>query len=304
LLELADCLADLQARMRWTPNKKLHVEMGIIKAVQILQHASLNDVISYLQNAAEGAEMPAVPIAGRAKGSGAASAAKPAPPAKVVQAATKEPVPAAEEKAAPAVDPVVEPPAEGAADAAEKQAGGRVSAGESAPPADAPKAENESPKAEQGPVEAGELWSRCVDYLQEKGDGMAGLVASLGKVLSFDESSLRVGFPESREFELHSIVAPLRAKMEKFISDHLGKGVHLKMELSAEVEDEEEEFFDEPPSFENEEEELEPVEAREPAKGKAKPKAKTDKAAEPDEFYNDPLIEEAMRLFEARIAKE
>jgi DNA polymerase-3 subunit gamma/tau len=72
LLRLVDGLAEVDARMRWATNKRLHFELGVIQAVQQFNEVSLDDVIHALdQGGAPGSErrheapMPraAVPVA-------------------------------------------------------------------------------------------------------------------------------------------------------------------------------------------------------------------------------------------------
>ncbi|MEM9281460.1 MAG: DNA polymerase III subunit gamma/tau [Verrucomicrobiota bacterium] len=55
LLKLIDLLAEADARMKWAPNKKLHLEIGVIKAIQSVREASIDDVISLISTAAEAA---------------------------------------------------------------------------------------------------------------------------------------------------------------------------------------------------------------------------------------------------------
>ncbi len=45
LLRIVDGLADVDARMRWASNKRLHFELGVIAAVQSLNEVSISDVI-------------------------------------------------------------------------------------------------------------------------------------------------------------------------------------------------------------------------------------------------------------------
>ncbi len=58
LLELIDQFADAEGRMKWAPNKKLHFEVAVIKAIQTLGQTTLDEVIeklSELQNGKSGA---------------------------------------------------------------------------------------------------------------------------------------------------------------------------------------------------------------------------------------------------------
>jgi DNA polymerase-3 subunit gamma/tau len=61
LLDLIDHFAEIDARMKWAPNKKMHFEIGVIKAVQKLQESNLSDVIKVLSGAISDA--PALPVA-------------------------------------------------------------------------------------------------------------------------------------------------------------------------------------------------------------------------------------------------
>jgi len=61
LLELVDQFAAAERRMKWAPNKKLHFEVAIIKAVQSLGQATLDEVIEKLSELRGGgsAQVPA-----------------------------------------------------------------------------------------------------------------------------------------------------------------------------------------------------------------------------------------------------
>src|SRR6202030_4202833 len=61
LLELIDQLAEAEGRMKWAPNKKLHLEVAIIKAIQSLGQATLDEVIEKLGELRNsgGARLPA-----------------------------------------------------------------------------------------------------------------------------------------------------------------------------------------------------------------------------------------------------
>lgn len=54
LLKLIDHFAEADGRMKWAPNKQLHFEIAVIKAVQTLQETTLSDVIRILSGATEG----------------------------------------------------------------------------------------------------------------------------------------------------------------------------------------------------------------------------------------------------------
>jgi len=58
LLELIDQFAATEGRMKWAPNKKLHFEVAIIKAIQSLGQATLDEVIEKLGELRDGGEGP------------------------------------------------------------------------------------------------------------------------------------------------------------------------------------------------------------------------------------------------------
>ena len=58
LLELIDQFAQAEGRMKWAPNKKLHFEVAIIKAIQSLGQATLDEVIERLGELRDGKSEP------------------------------------------------------------------------------------------------------------------------------------------------------------------------------------------------------------------------------------------------------
>ncbi len=58
LLELIDQFAAAEGRMKWAPNKKLHFEVAIIKAIQSLGQATLDEVIEKLGELRDGRARP------------------------------------------------------------------------------------------------------------------------------------------------------------------------------------------------------------------------------------------------------
>ncbi len=51
ILRLVEVLAETEDKMRWSTNKRLHLEMGLIKAVHALAEASISDIIMALDGA-------------------------------------------------------------------------------------------------------------------------------------------------------------------------------------------------------------------------------------------------------------
>ena len=61
LLDLIDQFAAAEGRMKWAPNKKLHFEVAIIRAIQTLGQATLDEVIEKLGELRDGGEAKTVP---------------------------------------------------------------------------------------------------------------------------------------------------------------------------------------------------------------------------------------------------
>ena len=59
LLELIDQFAAAEGRMKWAPNKRLHFEVAVIKAIQTLNQVTLNEVIENLAALRDGKEQTA-----------------------------------------------------------------------------------------------------------------------------------------------------------------------------------------------------------------------------------------------------
>ena len=60
LLDLIEQFAAAEGRMKWAPNKKLHFEIAVIKAIQTLGQATLTEVLDSLTAIKTGGELPAL----------------------------------------------------------------------------------------------------------------------------------------------------------------------------------------------------------------------------------------------------
>jgi len=60
LLDLIEQFAAAEGRMKWAPNKKLHFEIAVIKAIQTLGQATLTEVLDTLTAIKTGGELPAL----------------------------------------------------------------------------------------------------------------------------------------------------------------------------------------------------------------------------------------------------
>jgi DNA polymerase-3 subunit gamma/tau len=74
LLELIDQFAAAESRMKWAPNKKLHFEVAIIKAIQSLGQATLDEVIENLSALRDGGRTRPEPALSGVEGGARAAA--------------------------------------------------------------------------------------------------------------------------------------------------------------------------------------------------------------------------------------
>jgi DNA polymerase III subunit gamma/tau len=118
LLDLVERSAEAEQRMKWAPNKKMHLEIAVIRAIQTLGQATLSEVLDTLSAMRDGqpAPQPRKPEIRSPKPEVVAPVAKPAPapapkpvpaPVAKIETSAPQPQPALREEPAPAapVDP-------------------------------------------------------------------------------------------------------------------------------------------------------------------------------------------------------
>lgn len=117
LLDLIDQFAAAEGRMKWAPNKKMHLEVAVIRAIQTLGQATLDEVLDTLTALRNGeTALPAATPAPRSPRSSAAvpKKAAPAPPVEVKSEQFLEKIPAsapptAEHASGAAAEPAADP---------------------------------------------------------------------------------------------------------------------------------------------------------------------------------------------------
>ena len=265
LLKVIDLFAETDARMKWAVNKKLHFEVGLIKAIQVLGEANLDDVIAMVNAAAASAEglgAGLLPVRATATATAAPAAANPLP-------ARETPViPRAEtarrEEAAPAPNPVT------------------ATATPAAPPRAA------------GTLSGAALWLAARDALIEAKPLFETWLTAASFVLH-EGHAFTIGFSSEQRFFRESLT-----RYEKDIQDQINvfasSPVRLEIVVRADI------ASVEMPDFADEEETppaaaLVIETAPEPEPTVAEP------AATAEDFKSDPLIREALDAFEARIIK-
>lgn len=265
LMQLIDLFAEVEAGMRWAANKRLYFEIGLIRAVQLLNEVSLSDVVLALRGALGGPPGQAEPPPAQP---GAQPATSPSPSAgslrEAVRTSLKSPPEREREPESPSPQPAR--PAETAAE----------------------------------PVQDGEaLWEAARRDFSAKYPLQAGFAAAC-VYLGMDGSKLRLGVAPTDRMAAESISRPTpRAALEEVLARHSGMRVTFSVEVRDDI------VPPEPELPEPVEETAPPAPAEPPADlqetSPQMPPAPDPKSID-EEFRNDPLIREALRIFEARIS--
>jgi DNA polymerase-3 subunit gamma/tau len=197
VLDLIEQFAGAEARMKWAVNKKMHFEVAAIRAIQILQSATLTEVIDTLAAMRGGQPMPAgtQPPAPRAE---------PRPPAARPQPA---PVPA---RTAP---PAAAPPA------SEARA---VETPKVAEPPPAP--------ASPAPVSNEAFWKALVESVRCDRKLISAWLEA-GALIRIEGPSVQIGFPPDQAFSKDFLEQGHRDFLVNAASAILGRKVNLSLEI-------------------------------------------------------------------------
>jgi len=304
LLRVMDGLAEVESRMRWASNKLLHMEIGIIQAVQTLGEVSLSEVIAAIGTGGEiaprrAAATPAprpvaavLPVRERTPDTfpvqAAAPAATPAP-APVVRAVVVEaeaPVFIREQPAPVAPTPAPAPAARPAAPAA--SSGGSFSLAPETSAAELP-AGHETPEA---------FWKDFMIRIDSERPLVVGWLDH-AVLLSLEARNLKIGVPETETAARDNLLrAPMRKYLEGVITEMVGRPIQIDVVLDASLQP--------PPASEMsfgfgdlDTPAPKPEAGRAPEPAKAEPV----KPALSEDFYKDPLIQAALVKFKATLVE-
>ncbi len=197
LLELIDQFAGAEGRMKWAPNKRLHFEVAVIKAIQTLDQVTLDEVIENLSALRD------------SKPQAESKTPKPLtpPPSKATPLPAKTPAPRAAEKPA----------------AEERDAS---NSGAAPAPAPAPAAEADAP------LDVHELWDKAVDQIRARRPLIKGWIDS-AKVLGQEGRSFLLGWPPEQKTAMESIRMPRnREFLESVLKEISGRDWDLKFSLN------------------------------------------------------------------------
>ena len=197
LLELIDQFAGAEGRMKWAPNKKLHFEVAVIKAIQTLEQVTLNEVIENLSALRDGTA-PAPPR----------PRAKPVEPPKPISI-TK---PAAPAPAAP--EPKAQPPEP-------KETKTPIAQETAAPPQ----------TDDAAPADAESIWSQAVAQIRARRPLIRGWIES-AKPLGIEGRFFHVGFPPEQKTAMESLSMPrTRDFLQALLKEISGRDYDLKFSV-------------------------------------------------------------------------
>ena len=265
LLRLIDLFAETDGRMKWAPNKKLHLEIGIIKAIQCLGESTIDDVISLVSGAADAASnLPVTASVPRAQ--------NPPPEARVepVPEVALEPDPEPEEKVKPAESP-----------------------------ATAPDPVVEVAAAPSGPLTGVELWNQSKLALISTKPSLETWLGA-AQFLSHEGADFVIGFATEQRFFRESLSRD-EGIIEDQVTQFAGRPTNLHIEVRDDIEPLEFEIEEDGPEPSAEQENLAPEAA--PDLAAEEEPSLEDSADSGEDFSNDPLIREALDKFEAKIIK-
>lgn len=279
--------------MRWSTNKRLHLEMGLIQAVHSLAEANISDIIRALN----GAPLPETPIATTTL-----------PPVPMPGAtATQAPAPAAAPVAPPAPVPAQQPEQELEPEPEAPQPAFTPAPGLEPIDDEPPVFSQEPPPTVAAAAPAArpltpELWDELLEQLRAQLPLPGALI---GNTLFIDDNdgTVRIGYhPQDTDTRDTLFSEEVATAIRELSAALCGRAVKLQLEKDDSLE----------PPVPPEAPPV-PVAAPEPAPA-AKPAPQPAPAPQPEpapslrptdeEFYNDPLIQQALETFHATLVNQ
>ena len=287
LMLLIDQFADAEASMKWAPNKRLYFEIGLIKAAQTLGEVSLSDVVNSLRRSLGGENITPPP------------AHEPAPPRGSMKdqikanLAPKEPSPGRT-----GVPPVVagvppttpeHPQSPSPPTNNQKDQKSEKNQNTENPPAPAT---NPTTGPSTSILTGQALWQAAKEEFSKKFPLQAGYAAEM-HFLSSEAKSILLGAPTDQRMAMQSLERPsIRAAIEEILTKFAGHRLLVKFEVREDLQSHElateggHDQTNDAPAI------------------STFVVAPSGEVVDEGEFQNDPLIKEALRIFEAKITKK
>ena len=276
LLDLIEQFAATEGRMKWAPNKKMHLEVGVIRAIQTLSQATLSEVLDALAAmrnglpppSSGGSASPPQRAGAGAVGKSAAFAPDRAEPAPLPAIAPAHPTPAPSASSEPPTAPTTSEP-----DLAIPQA--TVSSAQATPPQKAAPA-NAVPPASPTPLpDPVALWHGIIARIRKERPLLTSSVEA-ALLLEITGDTAIIAFPPENALGVELLESPNNRKFtEALLRELTSRPLAIKCVKRAGLKVTEVPREPEPP----------PAPAADPA----------------GEFKNDPLIRRALDLFRAEI---
>jgi DNA polymerase-3 subunit gamma/tau len=285
LLALIDHFAEVDARMKWAPNKRLHLEVGFIKAIHILAETRLSDVINAIDGALTslpaGAAPSPTPIPTPIPTPSPAPAAPPERELPSSPAAGKAPKPA------PAPTPEPQPVAPAPAVTT------------SATPTPAPAAPAPAAPSPGADLSGDDTWAAVLEHLLRV-KPMAAAFAQKAVFADDDGRHFTIALAPDEAMAKDSLQRDrMRTTIEETLTSIKGGPRKLRVETREGIQ-----AASPPPELaEQEEPAPEPSYSEPAAQKKAPPAEPKAEPASDEEMYNDPLIKDALDIFDAEIQR-
>ena len=298
IIRLMEVLSRAEEQMRHSSNKRLYLEMGLIQAVHSLAEANISDIIRALNGAPlpdtpiATVPLPAVCTAQQAVPAAAPVQPAPAPQPAPVPAPVAEPQPDPAPEPSPVLENVTMPP-------------GLEQLDDPPPLFDVPADVPQDTVATERPVTP-EDWDAMLATACEASP-ISGSMVGQTMFIQDDEGLLTIAIhPEDVNTRDALLSESIMSVLNEQAQQRCGRSISLRIVHDATVAAPTP--VEIPPKFE----EVAPAPAPKPVQKEAPKQAATEaekKAAPPslkpteEEFYNDPLIEMALKTFHATLIK-
>jgi DNA polymerase III subunit gamma/tau len=210
LLDLIEQFAAAEGRMKWAPNKKMHFEVALIRAVQTLQSATLTEVLETLTALRGGAPLP--------------SPATPTKPASTAPKPVTRPTPA--DSAPPAAPQSPTPPKASSEPAA--KAGSAPA--EPAAPAVVIPCDQKAAETQGGITDPTTFWQNFVAAVRQDRKLISAWLEA-GAVVSLQPNEVHIGFPPDQSFAKDFLEGSHLSFLEDVASGILGSKAKVRMSV-------------------------------------------------------------------------
>ncbi|MBV9732672.1 MAG: DNA polymerase III subunit gamma/tau [Verrucomicrobia bacterium] len=276
LLRLMEILSEVEPTLKWATNKKLHLELGVIRAIQSLAEVGFDQVLDALEGLRQG---PANPRPTGKSGTAplviqpARTPGTPKTPASPTQVTESQTTGTKPENAKAEQERVVETRpaiAEEKVTVEEVETVGTSSSSSEAKP-DEIDAQEPIPTTSDTEPDLNQLWIDIVTEVR-KSRPLIQQYFTAAVPVSLLHNELRLGFGSQHGMAMETLMRPNNRKyIEQLITDRLGKPTNIRGETR---------------------DDLAPIVFPE----------KTELATNPEtDFKNDPLIQKALEIFQAEI---